>query len=211
MPILFTMVVLGCAAWFDQSRRFPAMTRIMQSNLRYVLGGTLFLTLILTAGISVNHSWQETNKEAAFERKIWQPLGNWIKENSTPDATVALESIGGVGWYSERYIWDEGGLVSARTYMLNEETPGDINVMAILQRYHPDLYIAWNPWELKTYLCTPAEQAWFNENYAFVNSYKDGRRIWTLFRSRSSEKVRENPVTDHDEAQVVDCAPENIQ
>jgi hypothetical protein len=195
MPVLFTMVVLGGALWFEQTRRFSAMNRILQSNLRYVLGGTLLLALIVTSSISVYTSWQETSQEGAFERNIWQPLGRWIRENSTPDATVALESIGGLGWYSERYIWDEGGLVSAKTYTLNKETPGNLNVMAVLQTYHPDLFITWHAWELET-LRTPDAQAWFDANYVFVDSYTADRITWKLFRLRSSEKVRKNPVAD---------------
>jgi hypothetical protein len=201
MPILFTLIVLGTAEWFEQTRRFTAMTRIMQSKLRYVLVGTLFLALIVASGVSVYASWQDAYEEAAYEKMIWQPLGLWIKENSTPDATVALESIGGVGWYSERYIWDEGGLVSTKTYKLNQRTPGNINVMAILQTYHPDLYVAWNPWELETYLSTPEARAWFEANYVVVHNYTVDETTWTLFQLRSSNKVKKNLVMDCDRTQ----------
>jgi len=195
MPILFTLVVLGGAEWFEQTRRFTAMTRIMQSNLRYVLAGTLFLAIIVTSGISIYSSWQEAYNEVAYEKNIWQPLGLCIRENSSSDATVALESIGGVGWYSERYIWDEGGLVSTKTYTLNQEMPGNINVRAILQTYRPDFYIAWKPWELET-LNTPEAQAWFKANYVLVNKYTVDETTWTLFQLRSSKKVKKNLVTD---------------
>jgi hypothetical protein len=210
MPILFTLVVLGGAEWFEQTRRFTAITRIMQSNLRYVLAGTLFLVIIVTSGISVYGSWQDAYKEVAYEKIIWQPLGLWIRENSSPDATVALESIGGVGWYSERYIWDEGGLVSTKTYTLNQETPGNINVMAILQTYHPDLYIAWNPWELETYISTPEAQAWFEANYVLVNNYTVNETTWTLFQLRSSKKVKKNLASDCDGTQIVEWTAEKI-
>jgi hypothetical protein len=196
MPILFTLVVLGGAEWFQQIRRFGAMTRILQSNLRYVLAGTLFLALILTSGLSAYNSWRQAYQEVAYEKSIWQPVGLWIRENSCPAATVALESIGGVGWYSERYIWDEGGLVSLKTYTLNKEVPGSINVMGTLQTYHPDLYIAWNPWELDTYIKTPEAQAWFKANYVLVNSYTANNTTWTLFQLKSSKNIKNNLVTD---------------
>jgi hypothetical protein len=193
MPVLFTLVVLGGAVWFEQTRRLTAMTRILQSNLRYILAGTLFMALVVTSGISVYSSWQVNHQEASVELQIWQPLGRWIRENTARDATVALESIGGIGWYSERYIWDEGGLVSAKTYTLNQETPGDLNVLALLQTYHPDLFITWHPWELKT-LSTPEAQAWFDANYVFVERYTADSITWNLFQLRSSEKIRKNPV-----------------
>jgi hypothetical protein len=196
MPMLFTLVALGGAELFKQVSRFTAMTNILQSNLRYILAGTLFLAIIVTSGISAYGSWQQSYEEVANEKIMWQPLGLWIRENSCPDATVALESIGGIGWYSERYIWDEGGLVSAKTYTLNKETPGNINVMAILRTYHPDLYIAWNPWELETYIKTPESQAWLEANYVLVNNYTANNTTWTLFLLRSSKKVKNNLVTD---------------
>ena len=210
MPVLFTLVVLGCAVWFEQTLRFSVMTRVLQSNLRYILVGTIFLALIVTSATSVYASWQETHQEAAFERNIWQPLGRWIRENSAPDATVALESIGGLGWYSERYIWDEGGLVSAKTYALNQETPGGINVMAVLQTYHPDLFITWHPWELETFR-TPEAQAWFDANYVFVDRYTADSITWKLFQLRTSDKVRKNPVYDCDGTPIVDCTPEKVE
>jgi hypothetical protein len=194
MPILFTILVLGGSEWFEQTKRFAAMNNIMKSNLRYILAGTLFLAFIVASAISVYGAWQEAYKEVAYERIIWQPLGQWIRENSTPDATVALESIGGVGWYSERYIWDEGGLVSTKTYMLNQETPGNINVLAILQTYHPDIYIAWNTWELKTIQSVPEAKTWFEANYVLVNSYTVDETTWTLFQLRSSINVKKNIV-----------------
>lgn len=198
MPILFTLVVLGSAEWFQQTRRLAAMSRILQSNLRYVLAGTLFLAMIIASGISVYGSWHDANQELAYEKTIWQPIGHWIKANSDPDATVALESIGGVGWYSDRYIWDEGGLVSTKTYTLNKETPGNINVLAILKTYHPDVYIGWNRWELGTYLSAPEAKTWFEENYVLVNTYTVDDITWSLFQLRASKKVRENLGThDH--------------
>jgi hypothetical protein len=195
MPVLFTLVVLGGAVWFEQTRRLSAMTRILQSNLRYVLAGTLFLALIVTSGMSVYASSQAAHRETSVERQIWQPLGRWIRENTASDATVALESIGGIGWYAERYIWDEGGLVSAKTYALNQDTPGGLNVMALLQTYHPDLFITWQPWELET-LRSPEAQAWFDANYEFVESYTADSITWNLFQSRSSDRVRKIPAAD---------------
>lgn len=195
MPILFTLVVLGGSEWFEQTKRLPAMARILQSNLRYVLAGTMFLAFIVTSSFSIYSAWQEAYDEVAYEKTIWQPIGLWIRENSTPNATVALESIGGVGWYSERYIWDEGGLVSAKTYVLNQQTPGNINVLAILQTYHPDFYIAWNPWELETYLSAPEAHAWFEANYILVKTYTAGDTTWTLFQLKSSVNIKKNTVS----------------
>lgn len=195
MPILFTLCVLGGAEWFEQLRQFSSMNLIMKSNLRYVLIGSLFLSIIAISIVSVYSSWQDVQKELANQKHIWQPLGVYIKESSSPEATVALESIGGVGWYSERYILDEGGLVSKKTYKLNQEIPGSINTIAILQSYSPDFFITWKPWELET-ISTLEAQAWFEANYVLINRYSYNENIWTLFQLKTSENIKNNLIIE---------------
>lgn len=184
MPVFFTIIVIGGYEWFSQIKRLPVMTRVMQSNLRHFLAGAVILTFIPALGISIYSAWQEAYKEVVYEKTMWEPMGRWIQENSSPEATVALESIGGIGWYSERYIWDEGGLISAKTYALNEETPGNINVLGVLQTYRPNFYIAWNPWELENRLGAPEEQVWFEANYELIKHYTAYEKTWSLFRLR---------------------------
>lgn len=184
MPLLFLFVVLGGYEWFRQSQRLPAMTTIMRSKLRYILAAAFIAVLIPALGTAVYGAWQEAHKEVVSEEVVWRPLSQWIKENSTPEAAVSLESIGAIGWYTERYIWDEGGLISAKVYALNQETPGNINVIGLLQTYHPDFYIAWDPWELNARFPAPEDKAWFAANYAEVGKYTGSGKTWTLFRLR---------------------------
>jgi hypothetical protein len=41
-------------------------------------------------------------------------MGLWLKANAAPDATVLLEPIGYIGYYSELWVFDEVGLVTPR-------------------------------------------------------------------------------------------------
>jgi hypothetical protein len=184
MPLLFAFVVLGGYEWFRQLLRLPVMITIWQSYLRNILTAALGISLITAVTISVYGAWQVANREVAQERLMWRPIGLWIQNNSSSEATIAIESIGGVGWFAERYIWDEGGLVSAKTYALNQETPGNINVLGLLQTYRPDFYIAWDPWELENRLGSLEAQTWFDANYLFVNQYRAAGKTWTMFRLR---------------------------
>ena len=101
-------------------------------------------------------------------------------------------------------------MVSANACALNQETPGGINVMAVLQTYHPDLFITWHPWELETFR-TPEAQAWFDANYIFVDRYTADSITWKLFGLKTSDKVRKNPVYDCDGTPIVDCTPEKVE
>jgi hypothetical protein len=46
-------------------------------------------------------------------------IGRYINENTTPDATVYLEPIGFIGYYADRYIYDDAGLISPQFQDLN--------------------------------------------------------------------------------------------
>ncbi len=45
-------------------------------------------------------------------------MGSWLKENSNSSATVQLEPLGYVGYYSGRWIYDEVGIVTPRVVAL---------------------------------------------------------------------------------------------
>lgn len=104
--------------------------------------------------------------------------------NTPPNATVSLESIGAVGWYSNRYIIDEGGLVSKSTLAENSVTPGTVNIVGILRALKPDYYVAWETWELDTLLDDPNSQIWLRDNYDELRRYSGCGKTWVLFRHR---------------------------
>lgn len=61
-------------------------------------------------------------------------IGNWLKDNTASDASVAMVEIGTVGWYSERPIVDILGLVND----YNADYIAQRNFLGWLTRYQPD-------------------------------------------------------------------------
>ncbi len=68
-------------------------------------------------------------------------IGNWLKEHSAPDASVAMVEIGTVGWYSERRIVDILGLVND----YNADYIAERNFVGWLSHYQPDYILRHNP------------------------------------------------------------------
>lgn len=50
-------------------------------------------------------------RQAVQVQGIRAEVGRWLQQHTAPDASVALEPIGAVGYYSERHIVDMGGLI----------------------------------------------------------------------------------------------------
>ncbi len=188
MPIFFALICLGGYEIYQMASATPRLARVISDLPRRALIITLIPALLLVIVLSLYNVWEIEKDESTFEQQVSRPLGLWIRDHSRVDATVSLESIGAIGWYSDRYILDEGGLVSKQVLPLNERTPGEINVIRILQTFSPDYYIAWQTWELETRFSDPASQIWLEDHYSETARYTDGAKTWVLFVSRKPQR-----------------------
>jgi hypothetical protein len=84
-----------------------------------------------------------------------------------------LETIGAVGWYSDRYIVDEGGLISPRVAEINARS-GKPDYFAVLRTFEPDYYVAWVDGELGIITSVPEQKEWFTAHYQSLGSFDVG-------------------------------------
>jgi len=68
-------------------------------------------------------------------------IGEWLKENTNPESSVAAVEIGTIGWYAERNIIDILGLTNK--YNANYIAKSD--VFSWLTKYHPDYILRHEP------------------------------------------------------------------
>ncbi len=76
-------------------------------------------------------------------------LGEWLAENSSEDALIAVDDIGAIGFLSERRIIDLNGLVSPEVwpaYEENEGLPRNQLLTRILSRSKPEFMAAFPLW-----------------------------------------------------------------
>ncbi len=76
------------------------------------------------------------------EEKVRRQIGLWLREHTPAEARVAMEPIGYIGYYSQRRILDEVGLVSPEMVPLNRRGAGWFADMQ--QKFQPD-YIVERP------------------------------------------------------------------
>lgn len=109
---------------------------IMRStdNKRYLWA----ITLLVVAVISFPRIYSSaTNYHNHFDG-VNVHIGQWLNSNTPPGSTVLLEPLGYVGWYADRYMIDEVGLVTPKVVELNGKIPGS----EFFRVFWPD-YVVW--------------------------------------------------------------------
>ena len=74
---------------------------------------------------------------AGARDQLYRQVGQWLAENSSPDATVALTEVGTIGYFSQRRIIDMAGLV---TYELRN-LPKQGSYQETIKSLQPDYII----------------------------------------------------------------------
>ena len=131
LPVIFTLVLLGmyCLMFpLLQLRYFawlvPALVISLMAALKMGLPKRMYGTLLgaaIAGGLllfipALNHRAQSVQVQ-----ELRGKVGRVINEITPPDARIALEPIGEIGFYADRYIVDLGGLINTdiQKYIIN--------------------------------------------------------------------------------------------
>jgi len=153
-PFFFFGLLFACRGICDLLERLAVLSPLVfrAGAMLAVTGMALFMAARL---ISFNEIVPQQN---------YVDTGNWLKENTAPDASVAMVEIGLVGWYSERYIIDILGLVNPH----NADYIAQREFSSWLLHYQPDYLLRHEPvWPHESSI-PPLEAAGFYEQ---VNSF----------------------------------------
>ena len=128
------------------------------------------LVLVLDTGqLALSYNW------GSQERKYRGGIGEYIKSISEPSDTIMLEPAGYIPFYSQRYTYDEIGLVSPQVTEYKERY-GTRWWVRFVQDKRPD-YLVQRSGILRYrtrdgYELTEAERAWFDESYVLVREFE---------------------------------------
>ncbi|HXF49651.1 MAG TPA: hypothetical protein VNL73_09555 [Verrucomicrobiae bacterium] len=142
-PFLIFASVLGCYhLWLDIRTRWPVFARPVWAR-----AGLVFLFLsVPVLGFLTARKFAASTQQQDIRREI----GVWLKENTPAEARIALEPIGAVGYHSERFILDLGGLVQPEVwpYMKEGANSNPDSLLAFLERKRVDYVIDYShhPW-----------------------------------------------------------------
>ena len=83
-------------------------------NLSINATGILFLLFVIITPLTQPYVWQATNygKAAGNINDMQVQMGYWLKENTPPDAVLAIHDAGAIRFFSNRRVIDLAGLVS---------------------------------------------------------------------------------------------------
>lgn len=144
-PFFYFLVILSCRGVFW-------LSKITLAKGWLAPRATLILVVLGSAGYMAQ---SVISLETRNPNQRYIDMGNWLKENTPEESSVAMVEIGTIGWYSEREIVDILGLVSP----LNSEHIGDREFVRWLLHYQPDYIIRHDPIWPHEQSITPLEKS----------------------------------------------------
>lgn len=131
VPLFWVLMILfgsGLhAVWVYLSRRFDPKPLIV------------ILTIAVYVGVSLWSSLQaaQLNKDTQYfvNDSSLKQLGFWLNANTPTSSTVFLEPLGYVGFYANRHMIDEVGLVSPQVIALKKE---GYSTFDLITSFNPD-------------------------------------------------------------------------
>jgi hypothetical protein len=123
-------------------------------------------------------------------------IGNWLSENTEPDARIAATEIGYIGWSTDRPIIDYLGLISpASTEELRE---GDL--ISWMRRENPDYWVRWNP--PMAFEAEISSRTWFEHAFDEVHRPVAHLTVYRRVRSLDEAQARADGVLTEDASVV---------
>jgi len=144
IPFLWCCVSLGVIglrelwlmlAAYRQSYRLPPWAP------RVILGICVAMVgagLVVTSWESIRfHRYSQANENATRRR-----IGDWLREHTAPDATVAMEALGYQGALSRRTVYDLAGLISPDVLRIRRQSANDGEVYRrVIEEMSPDYLV----------------------------------------------------------------------
>lgn len=137
---------------------------------RSLLSGVLVLAALIYFHQMKRTFSLVTAEQIALE-DIHKKVGLWLLENTQPEDTVCAMDIGYMGYYSDRYILDQDGLVSPQAIPFIKNR----NRLGLLKRYKPAYFVAgfYGP-----YFSQLIQSEWFKNNYQKQITFNDHSVKW---------------------------------
>jgi len=171
------LVALGLDFAFEKTERIwmkwhdlPGHKTKIFPNLR-TFRASLLSVILIFATVIYFHQMKRTFSLVAAEQialeGIHKNIGLWLSENAPTGDTVCATDIGYMGYYSDRHILDQDGLVSPEAIPFIKNR----NRLGLLKRYKPAYFVSgfYGP-----YFSQVIESDWFKNNYqkqATFNEY----------------------------------------
>ncbi len=136
VPGFLVMAGIGLEALATLAARWHVTKRIAPFVLGVMLAGLVVIQL--------SETWR-LSRHPDTRLPIYRAVGEWLRANTPPKATVGTLEVGIIGYYSQRPMVDFAGLIQPDiAQQLTPETTYQDAARWAMQVYHPD-YLVLNP------------------------------------------------------------------
>lgn len=188
LPVTWSTTILAVVGVGELRSMMTSYFR--EAGIPMAVRSLLLAWVVTSVGVSVLRSGiYQWGYQAAYQRNedgARRRIGEWLKHNSPADATVASESIGYYGFFSERRVIDLAGLISPEVVDLSRRSPDHAATFhAILTKLRPD-YLVLRSYEVEEnshYLGGPlfgtdAQREYFQRHYMEAARFQAPEPIW---------------------------------
>jgi hypothetical protein len=189
IPFQMIVAVQGAEWLYSQAQRRLTKQR---ARAMVILLAALF---VLAAGWRLGYWAGMLGYNSREVREVDQAIGLWLKENAPPDATIAVDDIGAIGYLSQRRILDLQGLVSPEVWPALAENEGLARNQAmtrLLSAWKPDYLAIFPNWHYELAanerVLMPVERFWVDTHtILFDQEAKVYRPQWPYVAKAAAE------------------------
>lgn len=174
LPITFVSMPMAAIGLYEIYRTVTGrVLRLSPRTASYA--GAIFMIAVLVGycSLGVPVMLNRLNLAQQNEDQFRREVGLWLRENTPPTASVAMEAIGYQGFFSERRVIDMAGLVTPRAIEFKRRTRQNGQIFDwVLRDFKPD-YIVLRSFEVDTnrhfnggpLFLTPEKEKQFHATY----------------------------------------------
>lgn len=133
VPILWATLILAGIGLGALWERVKNVHFLKQSFI-------FFISVLFVIQVQTSLDFAQRTRERQFHRheQSLKAIGLWLKDNTDPNSVILLEPLGYIGYYSERIMLDEVGLVTPAVVELKRQ---QINAEQYVSIFKPDYFI----------------------------------------------------------------------
>ena len=177
IPPLFIFIAVSAVAI---SRFTTSIIKHVKMNELFIQLGLLF-TVLTFSMIMLSMKIVQLQDELRYENEIRKKIGSFLCHSTPSNASIYLEPIGVIGYYSQRYVYDDAGLVSPQLINLNRLEQNARNRYKKIELVKPDYLILRNRFLDDFYNTTPLESDYrtLKKFDYFTNAQNNGLTIFS--------------------------------
>lgn len=164
VPAMWAFLVLSGAGLGDLWNQRKALRP--WARLGYPACLLVVLALGISQGVLAAHRTQD-NQVFRHELAL-RAIGEWLNRNTSESATVLAEPLGYIGYYSQRYMFDEVGLVTPKIVELKRQ---GLAAPVYLEALQPDYYVMHCDDALRWLAGDEPDTDFFNEHYVWLATF----------------------------------------